>query len=71
MFGMLEGQTRRGRPRMVGQHQGMVREEVHQLNRKVQDRGTWSMVKTALDTYGHRARGAIGGILVFVAHSSQ
>jgi len=55
MFGMMEGEMRRGRPcrEWLDDIKEWVGEEIHLLNRKVQVHGTWrTVVRTALDTYG-------------------
>jgi len=55
MFGMMEGQTRRGRScrEWLDDIKEWCREEIHSLNRKAQDHGMWRrVVKTSLDTYG-------------------
>ena len=54
MFGMMEGETRRGRPcrERLDDIKEWCGEEIHALNGKAQDRGMWiTVVKTALDTY--------------------
>ena len=54
MFGMFEGQTRRGRPsrEYLDDIKEWCGEEIHTLNSKAQDLGVWrTVVKTALDTY--------------------
>ena len=66
MFGMMEGQTRRGRScrEWLDDIKEWCREEIHSLNRKVQDHGMWrTVVKTSLDTYGRWAHGAIDGLM--------
>ena len=55
MFGAMEGESRRGR--LCQEWSDHVKEwggkEIHILNRKAQDHGTWrTMVRMALDTYG-------------------
>ena len=58
MFGMMEGETRRGRPcrEWLDDIKEWCGEEIHALNGKAQDHGTWrTVVKTALDAYGHGA----------------
>ena len=55
MFGMMEAEMRRGRQcrEWFDDIKEGCEEEIHKLNRKVQDRGTWrTVVKTALDAYG-------------------
>src|SRR6218665_3809538 len=54
-FGMIEGKTRIGRPcrECLDDIKEWCSGEIHTLNRKEQDRGTWrTVVKTRLDTYG-------------------
>ena len=56
MFGMMEGKDkeRKTMPKMVDNIKEWCKEEIHILDRKAQDRGMWrTVVKTALDTYGH------------------
>ena len=55
MFGMMEGEARRGRPcrEWMDDIKECCGEEIRSLNRKAPDRCAWRMVvKTALDTYG-------------------
>src|SRR6218665_2087986 len=55
MFGTLEGESKRGRPcrEWLDDIKEWDEEEIHILNRKAQDHGTWmTVVRTALDTYG-------------------
>ena len=54
MFGTMEGESRRGRPcrEWLYDIKEWGGEEIHILNRKAQDHGTWrTLVRTALDTY--------------------
>jgi len=55
MFGIMEGETRRGRPcrEWLGDIKGLYGEEIHTPNRNAQDCSTWrTVVKTALNAYG-------------------
>jgi len=55
MFGPMEGELRRGRPcrKWLDDFKEWGGEEIHLLNRKAQDHGTWrTVVRAALDTYG-------------------
>ena len=64
MFGTMEGELRRGRQcrEWLDDIKEWGGEEIHILNRKAQDQGTWkTVVRTALDTYRHRAHGAMNG----------
>ena len=66
MFGVMEGERRRGRPCRDGldEIKEWYGEEIHTLNRKAQYRGTWrTVVKTAFGTYGRRAHGAMDGLM--------
>jgi len=54
MFGMMEGQMRRGRPcrERLDDIKEWCGEEIQTLNIKAKDRDMWrTVVKTALDTY--------------------
>src|SRR6218665_631414 len=56
IFGTIEGELRRGRQcrEWLNDIKEWGGEEIHLLNRKVQVHGTWrTVVRTALDTYGH------------------
>ena len=52
---MMEGETRRARPcrEWLDDIKEKCGEEIHTLNRKAQNHGTWrTVVKTALDSFG-------------------
>src|SRR6218665_296524 len=55
MFGTMEGELRRERPcrEWLDDIKDWGGEQIHLLNRKAHDHGTWrTVVRTALDTYG-------------------